>query len=122
MSRVLLVGTGTLLDETLIGLLVEVPELQVSTLVYRDDAELISLIIQYQSEVIVLTALNQLPVTKIIEAIIIHNNFSPIRIIVVDPESNALRICDRITVTRSEDLFQLLRQASSLAPHAAPPQ
>ena len=109
MLRVLIVGGETLLAEGMISLLKTEADLQASSIAFRTEDELIQCIVQLQPEVIVISETDGLPSTRIVDAISRRVASPNFRIIMVQPDSNILRVCDFVTASHSDDLLQLIR-------------
>ena len=109
MPRVLIIGSGTLLDEGMTGLLQAETDFQVFSITYRTEDDLIQRIAQLQPEVIVISETNDLRGYQIIDAIYRQIPLPNFRIILVQPDSNTMRVCDFVTASHSEDLLRLIR-------------
>lgn len=109
MPQVLIVGSGTLLDEGVIVLLEAETDFQVSNVIYHAEDELIQVVAQLRPEVIVISETNGLPGTEIVNALNRRRILPGCRIIVVQPDSNTMQVFDLVTASHSEDLLRLVR-------------
>ena len=109
MPRVLIIGSGTLLDEGMTGLLQAETDFQVTSVAYRTEEDLIQRIVQLQPEAIVISETNDLRGSLIVDAIYRQIPQPHFRIILVQPDSNTMRVCDFVTASHSEDLLRLIR-------------
>ena len=109
MRRVLIIGSRTLLDEGMTGLLQAETDLQVTSVAYRTVDDVIQNIVQFRPEVIVIGESNDLPGYQIVDAIYRQIALLNFRIILVQPDSNTMRVCDFVTASHSEDLLRLIR-------------
>jgi chemotaxis response regulator CheB len=124
MPRVLIVGSGTLLADSVSSLLKTEKDLQVSSIAFHTDDEIIKCIALLQPEVIVISETDGLPSTRLVDAIGRRVAAPKFRIIVVQPDSNTMRVCDFVTASHSEDLLRLVRNgiitrtaSTSFLPH-----
>jgi chemotaxis response regulator CheB len=109
MQHVLIVGDGTLLDQGVTGLLSAEPDLEVSSLIYHTEAELIQFILVFQPEVIVISETSGFPTATIVEAIKRLAPVSKRMVIVVRPDSNIMEVSNQITALHSQDLLRWIR-------------
>ena len=109
MPRVLIIGSGTLLDEGMTGLLQAETDFQVSSVTYRTEEDLIQRIVQLQPEVIVISETNDLRGCQIVDALHRQIPLPNFRIILVQQDSNTMRVCDFVTASHSKDLLRLIR-------------
>ena len=109
MRRVLIIGSQTLLDEGVTGLLQAETDLQVSRVTYRTEDDVIHSIEQLQPEVIVIGETDDLSGCQIVDAIFRQIALPNFRIILVQPDSNTMRVCDFVTASHSRDLLRLIR-------------
>ncbi len=110
--RVLVIESGSVLDQAIKNAVMSVPELrQVMVLVRGDDpAAFIKEILKEAPDVIVLSEVE--PVDQILTLEILHNVLADsVRLIVVRLEDNILEVYDkqRIKTTREEDLITIIR-------------
>lgn len=117
MPHVLIVGSRTLLDQSVASLLITEVDLQVSSVTYRTEDEFIQTIAELRPEVIVISETDGSPVAQIVDVINRHAALSSCRVIVVQSDSNTLKVCDRVTASRSEDLLRLIRSNSVTMRH-----
>jgi DNA-binding NarL/FixJ family response regulator len=116
MPRVLIIGSGTLLDEGMTGLLQAETDFQVTSVTYRTEEDLIQRIVQLQPEAIVISETNDLRGCQIADAIYRQIPQPHFRIILVQPDSNTMRVCDFVTASHSEDLLRLIRNNRVIGP------
>ena len=109
MRRVLIIGSRTLLDEGMTGLLQAETDLQVTSVAYRTVDDVIQNIVQFRPEVIVIGESNDLSGYQIVDAIYRQIALLNFRIILIQPDSNTMRVCDFVTASHSEDLLRLIR-------------
>jgi chemotaxis response regulator CheB len=110
-SRILIVETGSVLDEAIKNAVTDEPELQVAVLAYNDDpATIIKEILKAFPDVIVLSEVK--PVDRNLTLEILRSVLADrVRLIIARLDDNILEVYDKqsIRTTRNEDLLALLK-------------
>ena len=111
MHRVLVVETGTLLDEGVESLLSQETDLQVSGICYADDVSFLEDVSQARPDVILLNEDGPLDSVRIFELLNSLPGLASLRLIIVRPDDNTIDMYEKkqVVATHSDDLLHLIR-------------
>jgi hypothetical protein len=109
-TQVLVVGTGSVLDEAIKGLLMREPEFQVATATYADSVTLFRSAARVSLDVIVISEAGPRDWDHISELLRSVSPQDTLRVIVARPDDNVVEVYDKqcLEVTRNDDLITLI--------------
>jgi len=109
-TQVLVVGTGSVLDEGIRGLLMREPELQVATATYAESVTLLQDAARISLDVIVISEAGPPDWGQISELLRSVSPQESLRVIVARPDDNVLEVYDKqfLEVTSNDDLITLI--------------
>ena len=112
MHRVLVVESGSLLDEGVESLLIRETDMQVSGISYADDATFLQDVTHARPDVILLNEDGPLDSARIFELLRDLPGLASLRVIIVRPDDNAIDLYERkqVIATQSDDLLALIRR------------
>ena len=112
MRRVLVIESGSLLDEGVESLLVHETDLQVSGISYADDDTFLHDVSDARPDVILLNEAGPLDSARIFELLKNLPGLATLRIIVVRPDDNTIDLYERqrVEAIQSNDLLALIRR------------
>ncbi len=114
-QRIVIVGSGSVLEQGVENLLGQEPDLQVSGVAYADDATFLEDVSHMRPDVILLNAAGPLDSMRIFELLKDHPGLASLRVIVVRPDDNTIEEYERrsLTATRSADLVAVIRRTKT---------
>lgn len=109
--RVMIVGSGSLLDEGVERLLRSRESIQVSGIVYSDDTSFLQDVSDMRPDVILLNEAGPLDSLRILELLKNIPTLASLRVVTVRTEDNTIDLYERrrVVATHSNDLLDLIR-------------
>lgn len=109
--RVMIVGSGSLLDEGVERLLRSRESIQVSGIVYSDDTSFLQDVSDMRPDVILLNEAGPLDSLRILELLKNIPTLASLRVVKVRTEDNTIDLYERrrVVATHSNDLLDLIR-------------
>ena len=109
--RVLIVGVGTLLDYSIITLLTDEPNLLVEGLTYRSEDEFLQRVSELQPDVILICESGEFRASTVTDLLGRRDVMPDSKVIVARLDSNILDVCERVTISHSDDLLTIIHKA-----------
>ena len=113
--RVLIVGVGTLLDDSIITLLMDEPDLLVVGTTYRTPDDFLQQVMDMQPDVILICESGEFRASTVTDLLDRRGGTASCKLIVARLDSNTLDVCERFTISHRNDLLTIIRKVDHLS-------